>query len=385
MAYTTDQIGGFYKQYLGRDLSNSGEAQGWLDNPDAENMIKNSGEGQAFARNGYSAFGGGTPGAGGAKTPDAIYPKPGSGAIGDGVPGAPKPQADQWGNAAGSQQAGTDAFWNAIVNQKQRTFDPAQLQQWGVTQISPDKYRLANGQEVDTIADIGGPNEKLGQWTISGGQPGQNGQGVNWGADPSGKTLFGGSGAAGAGGYGSSGGSSFGSSSSTGGMVGYGTNAQRDELYAELMARAKQGLAVDANDPNIKQQVDPFRAEQDRAQRNFMADLAEKAGANYGASNLEGQSRVSHEQAGRNTGNFQATLIGKELDSKRTEIQNALSQRGSMLTQEQQLAMQRELAQINAALRQQEINSGNDQFMGSLGLQSENQNNYWDAVRSGLL
>ena len=36
--YTTEQISGFYKKYLGRDLSNPGEATGWLSNPNAEAM-----------------------------------------------------------------------------------------------------------------------------------------------------------------------------------------------------------------------------------------------------------------------------------------------------------------------------------------------------------
>ena len=73
------------------------------------------------------------------------------------------------------------------------------------------------------------------------------------------------------------------------------------------------------------------------------------------------------------------------MESRRNEIAQALASMQGMLSQEQQLAMQKELANLDASIRNRQISSGNEQFMGQLGLQSENQNNYWDAVRSGLL
>jgi hypothetical protein len=132
----------------------------------------------------------------------------------------------------------------------------------------------------------------------------------------------------------------------------------------------------------IRQQVDPYAAQQERMSRQSISDAAERQGP---LANIQGERRLATERAGQASGQLEAQLIGKELGDRRTEIQNALSQRGAMLSQEQQQSLQRELAQLDAALRQQQINSGNDQFLANLGLQSENQNNYWDAIRSGLL
>lgn len=94
------------------------------------------------------------------------------------VASAPYPAAggkDEWGNDFGSEQAGTDAFWNQVTNKHRNDFSDDELSGWGVSRVSGDKYRLKNGQEVDTVADYGGEN-RMGQWTISGGKPGQNGQ-----------------------------------------------------------------------------------------------------------------------------------------------------------------------------------------------------------------
>lgn len=164
---------------------------------------------------------------------------------------------------------------------------------------------------------------------------------------------------------------------------GYGTTAQRDALYNTLMGRASQSLNINPQtDANIRTQADPYAASVERDRRAYMNDTAEKKGP---LANLQGEERLSHEKAGQASGLFESQLVGREMQSRRDEIAQALQLQAGMLSQDQQLAMQRELAQLDAGLRQQQINSGNDQFMGQLGLQSENQNNYWDAVRSGLL
>ena len=155
-----------------------------------------------------------------------------------------------------------------------------------------------------------------------------------------------------------------------------------DELYNMLLARAKQGLDINPESPMIRQQVDPYTAQVERARRNYLADVAEQSGP---LANIQGERRVASERAGQASGLFESQLIGRELQARRDEIAQALASMQGMLSQEQQLAMQRELAQLDASIRNRQISSSQEQFMGSLGLQSENQANYWDAVRSGLL
>lgn len=181
---------------------------------------------------------------------------------------------------------------------------------------------------------------------------------------------------------GGSGGSSTGGSTTTASTSGYGTTAQRDALYNTLLARSNQGLAVSPTDANIRQQADPYAAQVERSRRNYLADTAEKANP---LANLQGEARVTAEKAGQANGLFESQLVGREMQAKRDEIAQALSGMQGMLSQEQQLAMQSQLAQLDAAIRNRQISSGNDQFTASLGLQSENQNNYWDALRSGLI
>lgn len=165
------------------------------------------------------------------------------------------------------------------------------------------------------------------------------------------------------------------------------------QLYNMLMTRAQQGTELDKNDANIKQQVNPFAASQERSRRNYLAQVAERGGP---LANINGEQRITAEKAGQNTSMFQSQLIGREIQSRRDEIQAALTQLGTQLNADQSRALQDELGHLNAALsqygidtsaglQQQQINSGNDQFAANFGLNSTNQANYWDSVRRGII
>ena len=163
------------------------------------------------------------------------------------------------------------------------------------------------------------------------------------------------------------------------------TSPQNQALINLLTSRANQSLNINpATDSIIRPQVDAFAATQDRSRRNYLNDLAESSSP-YATGAQQTAATQTAEAAGQATGNLQSQLTQNELTARRTEIQNALSELGSMLTSDQQLALQQELGQLDAALRQQQINSGNDQFLATLGLNTANQNSYWDAVRSGLI
>ena len=162
-----------------------------------------------------------------------------------------------------------------------------------------------------------------------------------------------------------------------------------DALYGRLSGRADQGLAIDRNDPIIRAQADAFAANQRRAQRNDMSDLAERAGP---LANIRGEQRMAAERYGAKTGEFEAQLMGRELTARRDEIAQALAQMGGMLSGDQQRALQAQLSQMDQAIKEAGVNLGfksNDNDMqrallanqlgwGNLGLEAENQYNQWN-------
>lgn len=141
-----------------------------------------------------------------------------------------------------------------------------------------------------------------------------------------------------------------------------------DELYKMLLDRAHQGTTINPNDPNIRQQVDPYAAQVERSSRNYLADAAEGLGAN---ANMTGERRLAAEHSGQQTGMFQSQLIGREIDARRTEIQSALAQLGGQLTADQQLALQRELGYMNDATQRYGLSNNYNLGMANANLGSD--------------
>jgi hypothetical protein len=156
---------------------------------------------------------------------------------------------------------------------------------------------------------------------------------------------------------------------------------RQDQLYNTLMGRAQQGLNVNPNDPVIAAQTNAFRAEQDRNARHMIDDAAARGGPN---ANLNLERRMASEGASRATGGLQAQLMGNELTNRRNEIQNALSQMGGMLTQDQQLALQGELGMIDANLRAWQTQIGSDQYALNRGDLLNERDWRQDRINRGL-
>lgn len=184
-----------------------------------------------------------------------------------------------------------------------------------------------------------------------------------------------------------------------------------DALYGTLTTRANQSLAVDRNDPMVRQQADAYSANAERQSRGYLADLAERAGP---TANLLGEQRLAHERVGQATGTFEAGLIGKELQARRDEIAQALAQMGNALSADQARGLQQQLATIDGVMKQkgfdiqsqlgnrgldvqsqlgnrgldidwQKALMSNDQFTAQLGLNAADRASYWDyANKYGL-
>jgi hypothetical protein len=169
-------------------------------------------------------------------------------------------------------------------------------------------------------------------------------------------------------------------------------NPQRDALFQQLMARATQGTAVNANDPNIRQQVDPAVAQMERAKRNYLGDMAEKAGP---LGNIAGETRMANERFGQQAGLFEGEIIGREIQAKRDEIESALQMAIGMGNHDMALQLQRQLAEMgdrsrsaDRAQQQSQFlssqNQANDQFMRELALREYDTNQGWDFRWAGL-
>jgi hypothetical protein len=192
-------------------------------------------------------------------------------------------------------------------------------------------------------------------------------------------------------------------------------DALRQQLIQSLMDRSKQSLAVTANDPTIRAQSEPFSAAQDRLARDQIANAAESGGP---VQNIEGATRMANEQAATNTGQFTSQLLSREIDSRRQEIQAALTGMQGYISDQDRMALERELGYLNDATQRFGIQTGadtsrynadssaassrysadssartaqrgqdigNDNFYADLGLRSEDRGAYWDAVRRGLI
>jgi hypothetical protein len=152
-------------------------------------------------------------------------------------------------------------------------------------------------------------------------------------------------------------------------------NPQNDALMKLLMERATQGTAVNRMDPNIRQQVDPMVAQQERASRNYIDDLAERGGP---MANLQGEKRLASERAGQAAGSLESEVIGREVAAKRGEIEQAIAllMANGQFDKAQQLQFQ--LASMSDASRAADRSQANDHFMRELALREFDTNNAWD-------
>lgn len=228
----------------------------------------------------------------------------------------------------------------------------AWLQSHGATKLSDNgTYMTPYGEVLDLQIGAKSGTTRAG-WTDTGG----------------------GGGNAGSGGAGS--GFNNGGASSAG--------SQWDDLYNQLLSRSKQTLTVGRNDPTVRAQADAYSANTDRAARQSLMASAER-GSPYGTGAQQGQERMLAENAGQANGAFEAQLMAREVTARRDEIQNALTQMGGMLSLQQQLAMQKELAELNAEIQRQGLNQNQSQFNSTLAFNTDDRNNYWDSLRRGLL
>lgn len=143
-----------------------------------------------------------------------------------------------------------------------------------------------------------------------------------------------------------------------------GNQGAQDVVRNSYLQQATQGTQINRNDPVIRQQTDAFSAGQDRSRRQYESEAAERLSAqgmgNSGA--MLQERRLGAERAGQASGAFEAQLVARELENRRGEIKDALTNLRGVISNDQAMALQRELAELDAQLKREGLSQS-----GSLG------------------
>ena len=108
-----------------------------------------------------------------------------------------------------------------------------------------------------------------------------------------------------------------------------------------------------------------------------MADAAERNGP-FATGATAGEARMLQERGGQAAGLFEAQLITQELTARREEILTALAALQGRMTEEQKLALQRELAQLDAQLQYAQLGQQQGQFADTLGFNIADREAYYN-------
>lgn len=139
------------------------------------------------------------------------------------------------------------------------------------------------------------------------------------------------------------------------------TTGRSNSLYDELSKRiAGANAPVDPNDPLIHGQVATFGAAQERAKRDYLSNIAEKAGP---LANLRGEQRMAAEKLGQNVSGFQSELLAREQAARRDQAGQALGLFSGQISGDQNRELQSALGFGDLNLRDKLGTRGLDQNM----------------------
>jgi hypothetical protein len=131
--------------------------------------------------------------------------------------------------------------------------------------------------------------------------------------------------------------------------------------------------APSLDDPALKGQSDAFALGQTRsrdAARSAMAErMAQEGGAGTDSGVFDKELAGLFQQQGEAQGGFNANLVGQELQNRRAQLIQAATLAGNQLSQDDQRALQKQLADTDAEIRRQQLSQQQSQFGQSLGEQ----------------
>lgn len=136
--------------------------------------------------------------------------------------------------------------------------------------------------------------------------------------------------------------------------------------------------AASINDADLKPIADAHRLAAQRGQEQTRARLAEHYGAQgYGGSGaMDSMIASALENEGQSNAAFEAQLVNQKLQERRQQIMDSLKMGVGLLSEDQRNALQMALSQIDAALRNRQMDLQNQQFNDNLGFQI----GQWDSM-----
>lgn len=149
------------------------------------------------------------------------------------------------------------------------------------------------------------------------------------------------------------------------------TNAGSQVSYRDaLIQQMNQNPVPSRNDEAVRAQVDPYRAAIDRQVRGQIRDEAE---SNFGAGQDFGtpERLAAAERGGQASGLFESQVVGREIQARRQQIQQALGMFGESLSDDQRRALQKQLADLDAQLRREGLSTQSGLGMADIGLRRE--------------
>jgi len=147
-------------------------------------------------------------------------------------------------------------------------------------------------------------------------------------------------------------------------------SAFKDSLL-KMLSDNQQAPSIE--DPALKGQADAFAVGQTRSTQTARSAMAERAAAQGGSgvdSEVFDQGLSGlYQQQGEAQGSFNAGLVGNELQQRRAQLMSAAALAGNQLTSEQQMALQKQLAETDAAIKREGLAQQGGQFGQTLSEQ----------------
>lgn len=133
-------------------------------------------------------------------------------------------------------------------------------------------------------------------------------------------------------------------------------NGTAQQLVNLLTQRAQQSLQINPlTDPIIQPQVTAAAATGVNQGRQYLNQLAESSNPYSTGAQVTATTQAA-EQNAQSTQALQTQLVQQELTARRNDIMNAQQSMGSLLTADQQLALQKQLDEVNTSLAQEGVN-----------------------------
>lgn len=144
-------------------------------------------------------------------------------------------------------------------------------------------------------------------------------------------------------------------------------DVQRKAIMDQI-AKAQQGATL--GDADIKAQLDPFAAQQERTRQTAENEAAERASAmGMGSSGaLDIERRSAQERAGLNTAVQGGNLVSQKLQSQRDDLKNYLDLNAKTIDADQARMMQEKLANLDAQIKREGLAVQSNLGQGDLDL-----------------